>query len=316
MDVKVGRQILTWGTGDLVFLNDLFPKDYVSFFIGRDIEYLKHPSDALKISFFRDIANLDLVYVPQFDPDNYITGDRLSYYNPLVGGITGRNLRTDEPDEWLEDDELHARLYRNIGGYELALYGYHGYWKSPAGIDPGRMVFTFPPLNVWGASARGTVGPGIGNVEVAYYDSRNDRGGDDPFVPNSQVRFLMGYTQDLSQLTPNFTVGAQYYLEHMLNHGEYARTLPAGSPEADEYRHLLTLRLTKLMLNQDMRLSLFTFWSPSDQDGHLRPHASYKITDRLRVDGGANLFWGEDNHTQFGQLTGNDNVYVGMRYTF
>jgi len=36
MDVKVGRQILTWGTGDLVFINDLFPKDWQSFFIGRN----------------------------------------------------------------------------------------------------------------------------------------------------------------------------------------------------------------------------------------------------------------------------------------
>ena len=58
MDVKVGRQILTWGTGDLLFVNDLFPKDWESFFIGRDDEYLKSPSDAIKISLFMDI-NLD-----------------------------------------------------------------------------------------------------------------------------------------------------------------------------------------------------------------------------------------------------------------
>ena len=44
VDLKIGRQVLTWGTGDLVFLNDLFPKDWQSFFIGRDDEYLKKPS--------------------------------------------------------------------------------------------------------------------------------------------------------------------------------------------------------------------------------------------------------------------------------
>jgi hypothetical protein len=52
MDVKIGRQVLTWGTGDLLFINDLFPKDWKSFFIGRDDEYLKAPSDAIKMSFF------------------------------------------------------------------------------------------------------------------------------------------------------------------------------------------------------------------------------------------------------------------------
>ena len=54
VDVKLGRQVLTWGTGDLVFINDLFPKDWQSFFIGRDVEYLKAPSDAAKISVFLD----------------------------------------------------------------------------------------------------------------------------------------------------------------------------------------------------------------------------------------------------------------------
>ena len=51
IDAKIGRQVLTWGTGDLLFLNDLFPKDFVSFFAGRDDEYLKAPSDTVKIGF-------------------------------------------------------------------------------------------------------------------------------------------------------------------------------------------------------------------------------------------------------------------------
>ena len=48
LDLKAGRQVLTWGTGDLLFINDLFPKDWNAFFIGRDVEYLKAPSDAIK----------------------------------------------------------------------------------------------------------------------------------------------------------------------------------------------------------------------------------------------------------------------------
>jgi hypothetical protein len=74
MDVKLGRQILTWGTGDLIFINDLFPKDWISFFIGRDTDYLKAPSDAIKVSLFGEQANLDIVYTPQFDSDRFIEG--------------------------------------------------------------------------------------------------------------------------------------------------------------------------------------------------------------------------------------------------
>ncbi len=320
MDVKAGRQVLTWGTGDLLFINDLFPKDYISFFIGRDVEYLKAPSDALKVSLFGlpGDLNLDVVYVPVFNPDVFPTGKRLTYYNYLLRMRAGSSmrLRTIDRNEWFRDDELHARLYRNVGSYELAAYGYRGYWKAPMGVNLVKGKFTFPRLNVYGASVRGPALGGIGNVEVGYYDSPDDPTGSNPNIANSQVRFLVGYSRDLPQLTRDFTVGVQYYLEHMLDYGALKRTWPAGLPRPDQDRHVLTLRLTKLLLNQDLNLGLFTYWSPSDHDAYLRPHASYKITDRWVVDGGANVFLGQHTYTQFGQFKSNSNVYVGVRYSF
>ncbi|NIM70723.1 MAG: hypothetical protein GTO48_09795, partial [Xanthomonadales bacterium] len=140
--------------------------------------------------------------------------------------------------------------------------------------------------------------------------------GDDPFVPNSQLRLLAGYSQDLPRVAHDLTVGVQYYLERMMDYGAYERNLPASSPEADRTRHLLTLRLTKLLLQQDLELSLFTFWSPSDHDAYLRPYVSYDLTDRWRVNAGANVFLGDDGHTQFGQFDRNNNVYLGVRYSF
>ena len=176
VDIKMGRQVLTWGTGDLVFLNDLFPKDWQSYFIGRDSEYLKAPSDAVKFSFFTEFANLDLVYTPQFDPDRYITGEYISYWDGT--GLSGQEnqLFAQTPDQWFEDDELALRLYKNVKNYELALYGYHGFWKQPAGLsDSGEYIF--PKLSALGFSARGSVGQGIGNIEFAYYRSQDDTGG-------------------------------------------------------------------------------------------------------------------------------------------
>jgi hypothetical protein len=79
---------------------------------------------------------------------------------------------------------------------------------------------------------------------------------------------------------------------------------------------LLTLRLTKLLMNQDLTLSLFTYWSPNDRDSYLRPHVSYKITDRWTVDGGANIFLGEHRYTEWAGYKPDSNVYVGLRYSF
>lgn len=315
VDVRAGRQVLSWGTGDLIFINDLFPKDWVSFLIGRDEEYLKSPGNAVRIGWFTDLANFNLVYTPRFDPDRYIDGERLSYWNPTLGEIAGQDnqVRTTEPDTWFEDDELALRVYKNISGTELALYSYFGYWKSPAGQDRKSGKAVFPRLNVYGASVQGTVGPGIGNMEFGYYDSSEDRSGDDPFVNNSELRFLVGYEQELAT---EFTGSVQYYLEHMLDYEDYRDSLPPGTQARDEDRHLLTLRLTKLLLNQDLTLSLFTFYSPSDHDAYLRPAVSYELSDAWTVSTGGNLFAGQDAHTFFGQFEDNSNWYLSLRYAF
>ena len=315
VDLKVGRQVLTWGTGDLVFINDLFPKDWNSFFVGRDEEYLKAPSDALKVSFFNDLANVDLVYTPLADSDRFIDGRRISFFNPAAGRTTGENaiVKTDKPDDWFTDDEVALRIFRNVGGYELAAYGYHGFWKSPKGFDMTTGKAIFPSLNVVGLSARGPLANGIGNVEAGYYDSEDDRDGDDPFVPNSEIRILAGYEQEVAS---DFTAGIQYYLEYMSDYDEFEGSLSPGTPVADEDRHVMTVRLTKLLMEQNLRLSLFTYYSPTDEDIYLRPKAHYKISDSWAIEGGGNIFVGDEDHTFFGQFEDNTNMYAAMRYSF
>lgn len=315
VDLKIGRQILTWGTGDLVFINDLFPKDWNAFFIGRDTDYLKAPSDAVKVSLFSPFLNLDLVYTPRFDPDRTIDGRRISYFNIQSAGRAGQDavVQADTPDGWFHDDEIAGRLYRNINGLEAAVYSYRGYWKSPAGFDANTGRAIFPALSVYGASFRGTILSGVGNAEMGYYDSEEDRGGDNPFIRNSEFRFIAAYEQELLQ---NLSAGLQYYLEHLLDYDPYTRTLPAGSPLADKNRHVLTLRLTQLSMNQNLILSLFTFYSPSDQDAYLRPNAAYTIDDYWSVEVGGNFFFGNEKHTFFGQFEKNNNVFVGVRYGF
>ena len=315
VDVKAGRQILTWGTGDLIFINDLFPKDWNAFFIGRDEEYLKAPSDAVKVSLFTGLANLNIVYSPRFDADRFIDGRRVSYYNNALGSLAGRDavVKVDKPDDWFEDDEIAVRIYRNIRGYELAAYGYQGFWKSPAGTDPSSGRATFPNLWVYGASMRGSMFRGIGHAEFGYYDSKDDQSGDDPLIRNSELRILVGYEQELAK---EFTVGIQYYLEHMMEYDDYRRTFPAGIPKADEDRHVFTVRLIKLLMNQNLTLSLFAFYSPSDHDAYLRPKIQYRIDDHWSAEAGGNIFVGEDEHTFFGQFEKNTNVYGGVRYSF
>ena len=314
MDVKVGRQILTWGTGDLLFINDLFPKDWNSFLLGRDEEYLKAPSDALFASLFPEFGTIDIAYTPRMDADRYIDGRRVSYWNPMTQSISGENaiIDADRQDEWFRDQEIAVRFYRPVFDYDFALYAYHGFWKSPNGMTAsGDLIF--PHLNAYGASLQGTLGEALINFETGYYDSRQDRSGTDPLIPNSEARFLAGYEREIAK---DLTASVQYYAEWMMDYDAYKTGLPNPETAHDELRHVVTLRLTRMMMNQNLTLSLFAFYSPSDRDAYLRPAITYKLDDHWKITANGNIFIGENDYTFFGQFEDNSNINLGLRYGF
>lgn len=319
VDMKIGRQILTWGTGDFIFINDLFPKDWESFFIGRDDEYLKAPSDALRVilypEVFDELYTVDLVWIPIFRHDRFITGERLSYFNTLLNDKAGfkRQVHFEEPDRTFENSVFAARLSKNFSGTETALYIYNGFYPRPLGFDPASWRSVFPELTVYGASVRRSAFGGIGNIELGYYDSHDDSQGDDPFVENSSFKGLVGYTRELMR---DLSLGVQYHWEYMVDFDEYRRTVPVHETRADELRQLMTMRLTQLLMMQTLELSLFTFFSPTDQDAYFRPQVSYQWNDNLQLNAGGNIFLGREEHTFFGQLEDNTNLYFRIRYSF
>jgi len=135
-------------------------------------------------------------------------------------------------------------------------------------------------------------------------------------VANSQLRLLAGYEQDLPAVARDLTVSGQYYVEWMMDYGAYVRARPPGAPQADRARQVVTVRVRKLLMNQNLTLSLFAYYSPTDSDAYLRPRASYKIDDHWTVELGGNVFFGAREHTFFAQFRDNSNVYAALRYGF
>ncbi len=314
-DLRVGRQIITWGLGDLIFINDVFPKDYESFFSGRPMEYLKKGVDGAKLGIYPGFASFELVAVPFFEPNNFPDPKRFHMFDPMPN-ITNREER--EPTTSFKNTEFAMRIYRDVAGLDASLYFYRGFFRQPWMMPdnpmmPTRLTLFYPKLSVYGASLQGRALDGVLSLEAGYYDSRQDSGGTDPMIPNSQTRFLIGYQR---QLWEDFTIGLQYYVEYMHDYSEYRKSLPQGFPEEKRLYQLMTVRLTQLLVQQTLRLSFFAFYSPSDRDYMLNPEGRYSVTDRIWVAVGAHIFGGGKNWTQFGQLDRNDNVYLQLRYEF
>ena len=315
LDFRLGRQIATWGVGDLLFINDVFPKNWVSFFSGRPLEYLKTGVDGLRTRYTSDALNAELLIVPYFEPDTMPTPARFFMHDDYAS-VTNRD--EELPETTAGNTEIGLRLYRRVGGFDMSAYAYRGWWRSPGQrpddpVTPTRVTSIYPPLAVYGLSAQGQALGGIVSLEGGYYDSREDRDGDDPAIPNSQIRFLAGYQKQLWQ---DFTLGGQYYVEILQDYGAYQRSLPAGFARKERYRDIVTLRLTQFLAHQTWKLSLFAFYSPAENDYLLQPQVTYKVSDNLSAALGANLFGGEKATTFFGQFDKDDNVYISVRYDF
>ncbi|MCA9752469.1 MAG: hypothetical protein KC591_09785 [Gemmatimonadetes bacterium] len=305
LEVKAGRQALTWGTGDLVFVNDLFPKDWESFFLGREDQYLKAPSDAVRLGLFGLPFNVDFVYTPQF------TGDRLPNPGPRFSFVPPANtLPPTTPEETFDNSEVALRVSRWLGSWASNLYWYHGFAKTPTGViqTPATPSDTFrpfhPALDVYGASLRGDVAGTITWIEGGWTVGAEDGGpganGTTVIVPPDLASWIVGVER---QLFPDFTTGVQWF---------GTRTLP---DEGDgETSHLGTIRIEKMARGQTLRLSLFAFYSFTDEDSYLRPLVTYKPADELELALGANVFGGDEG--RFAPFDVDDNLYTRIRWSF
>jgi len=326
-DFKIGRQILTWGTGDLIFINDVFAKDYQSFFIGRQDQYLKAPQTALRMAWYNKVGSFEVAFIPDFEPNITPTGDRLSFYNSFTGEITGSDgyMTPVEPSNSFDNAEIAFRYKRSISGWEAAAYAYRGFYKDPKGVrqlmDKSYQIY-YPRLNVYGASLRGQMAGGILWLEGGYYDSREDQCGKNLFIENSSIKALVGFER---QVATDFTGNIQFQTEVMDSYDNYEESydmmvqagyIPGSYPKADEVRTLLTSRWTKQLMMQTLTFSAFGFYSPSDEDAYMRFSVEYKYTDELSLMAGGNIFEGNNRYTMFGQFDMNDNLYLKINYGF
>jgi hypothetical protein len=185
LQFRAGRQVLTWGLGELVFLNDLFPKDYQALFAGRPLQYLRKPVDALWLALYPQEASVDVVLIPRFEPDELPGPER--FHVPAPPGA-------EEPPVSLENLQVALRALRNFGGWDTALYFYKGFTGQP----PYRRLLS------WGLSLEGPVAGGVGGLEASLYRAGLRQG-----------RLLLRYE---AQLARELTASLQGYLQEGGSH--------------------------------------------------------------------------------------------------
>lgn len=321
LDLSIGRQVSTWGVADMLFINDLFPKNWNANFSGREMEYMKDSSTSFRATSYFGGFILDLVYHPRFTADTTPAGIYFSVFDPNSGGLTG-NPGGDSVSNMVKpasggNDEVAISLKKKIGNLEFALYGYRGFFKNPKGVamESGSLRPYYPELSVLGASVEGQVGPGIFSSEIGYYDSREDRDGTNPMIENSLFKFLLGYRIDLNA---NLSAGVQWYREIMSDYSAYEQSVGYNPYRKKKNHDTFTVRLTYKAMQDTLFANLFTYIRPQDKDSFTRIDITKKINDNFSVTAGISIFTGKENYSdrEFGMLRHDDNIFVRLRYSF
>ncbi len=308
-DLKIGRQVITWGTGDMLFLNDLFAKSWRSFFNGHNDGDLKPTIDAVRFSHYGEKFNYEVAILTEFVPDETPNGERYSFYLPGFGIIQPQpklvTIKETAP-------EFSARLFSNTNGIELAVYAYSGFFKSPSQINEFGLL-GFNKMFSLGASLRMPLAGGLFNTEIVSYDSVDDKNGNDPFVQNGQFRFLLGYEKEIAS---ELTLATQLYLEKTLNYQSLLDNLAVGQSAPEQNRTMITMRLTHQEFQQKLMNSLMLFISPSDDDHYIRYSSRYSLTDQWKIIAGLNWLDGDREETFLAQMQNNSNVFFRVHYSF
>lgn len=313
VDIKIGRQILTWGTGDLLFLNDHFPKDFRSFIIGRGDDYIKAPQTSLKISYYSAI-NLDIVYSPVFEPDRYITGERVSYWNPLTFSTSSvdLNVLTRLPDTLFSDDTLSLRLHTLENGVEYCLYYHSGFRNSPSSFSLVTGKPGFDEIQSFGFSIRGQLGSTIWNTESVYTfsDAKEQRRF---YTRGEEYKLLIGLEKEILD---NITASTQLYYETTVHTEEMNTGLPISVEALPSDNLIATLRIYASLDDNNVIFNSFLLYASQNEEFAWLPRITFKQGTNAELIISASVFGGENERGYYSQLRGASNICLSYRMLF
>lgn len=302
--IRFGRQVITWGVADYLFVNDMFPKNYDAFFTGKPFDHMKEAVDALKINGLIGETETELVLSrPQ--------RDEMPSSSRFLSAVLPGSARIEHASRHGTDGAL--RLATKLGRLDSSFYA--GYYRNrEAGLYavPGNAVrWKMQPTTHVGASVTGNIANGIGLAELAYLATKSEPANMNPYLPGRHIKALIGYARELGQ---DLSMSMQYHHEYQVNYASHMQSLASMTTPAPRTRQTAYVRLHKRLLHQTMGLGVQLFAS-GDGGRYVNPFVSYSIIDGLNVEAGANWFSGPAD-SRYGMMKRDSNAYTSLRYSF
>lgn len=287
LEVKAGRQIITWGVADGLRLTDLIsPMDYTEF-MANDYDDIRVPVNAINLKYPGESFSAELVFVPV--PEYFVmpSGEDNPWTMPVPAGVSMDLSGT--PEKRLKNSEVGGRLRFFLENLDFSLTALRTFNKSPitvAGFDPvaksAVIKGVYEPMNVVGGDVSIPAGELVIRGEVAaYFGEPIALKNSMDYWHRSSFNALIGidwYAGD------NWTIMAQYMHKVIM---DYQSVLGM-----EQNASMITARISKELLNNTLKLSVYGMFDVDNVGFYVRPAADYLLNDQITISLGADLLGG------------------------
>ncbi|MCX8093698.1 MAG: hypothetical protein N3E50_05975 [Candidatus Goldbacteria bacterium] len=325
MDIRIGRQIISWGKADELNPTDILnPEDISNIFEEKSIRKIGVFGIKLDLKLFDSV--ITGIYIPDIQfhklPEAHSTWDFFSIGLKKMGLITLPSILY--PENSLDNSEWAIKISKTIENFDFTLsfadvidnlfsikmkiippgiptpdYLYYNRTQMIA-ADFAASLFEF---GVW--------------AEVAYFITK-DKDGTDPFMKNPYFQYVIGMDYTLPF---DIKINIQYFREDVTcvnDDKEKELEKKSFSPTglSIPVKQVGSLRLGKNFGEANANsLEIFCIYDIEEKGVMMGPRILISPTDAFKVETGAFVFDGQENSI-FNMFNLNDEVYVKATYSF
>ena len=312
--VRAGRQLVIWGSADGVRITDLVSPMDMTEFLTRDYDDIRMPVNALRFFRFNDKVKLGAVLVP------VVEGFRLPVGAQNPWSVLPKNLPLpviwdgahNHPAFKLSNVEYGGRLSVTLPGIDFSIAALHTWNKMPVldyrtEADGVRITPQYYRMGFVGGDFSKPLGQFVLRGEIACNIGKHFG-----YIPSAAAMPQKGFNTlnwlaGVDWYAPHeWTVMAQFSAEHIFGY------LPCIAQSA--YHSLLTVNISKKLLNSSLTLSDFTYFDIRHRGWLNRFAANYAVNDQVCFSAGCDWLGGKEG--MFGMYRRNSEIWMKAKYSF
>ena len=309
LEVKAGRQIVTWGVADGLRITDLIsPIDYTEF-MANDYDDIRVPVNAINLKYPGESFSAELVFVPV--PEYFVipTSEDNPWQMTAPNGMQMDLSGT--PEKHIKNSEVGTRLRFFLENLDFSLTALRTFNKSPvtiASFDPESKSVVikgiYKPMYVLGGAFSIPVGEFVVRGEMAGYFG-------EPIALNDSRRYRLRKTFNALfgldwYAGDNWTFMVQYMHKIIM---DYRKELGM-----DQNTSMITARISKEILNNTLKLSVYGMYDVDNVSFYIRPAADYLLNDQITLSLGADILGGRRG--TFKTYEDNTQIWVKGKFFF